>query len=112
MRFMMIMIPGEHPDVRPDGDEIGPMSKYNDEMTKAGVMLAGVGLRPASHGARVRYSGGTPTVTDGPFAEAKELIGGYWILETSSKEEAVEWAKRVPAGEHDLIELREIEDMV
>jgi hypothetical protein len=112
MRFMMIMIPGEHPDVRPDGDEVGPMSKYNDEMTKAGVMLAGVGLHPASKGARVTYSGGTPTVTDGPFAEAKELIGGYWILETSSKEEAVEWAKRVPAGEQDMVELREIEDMV
>jgi hypothetical protein len=112
MRFMMFMIPGELSDAEwaegPSAENVGAMTRYNEELTKAGVLLALDGLHPASAGARVTYSGGKPSVTDGPFAEAKELVGGYWIIQASSKEEAVEWAKRVPAGEHDIVEVRRI----
>jgi hypothetical protein len=72
------------------------MGKYNEEMVKAGVMLAGEGLQASSKGARVTFSGGKPTVTDGPFTETKELIAGFWLIEVKSKEEAIEWATRVP----------------
>jgi hypothetical protein len=87
------------------------MMAYNEELTKAGVLLALDGLHPTSKGARVSFSGGRGKVTDGPFAEAKEVIGGYWIIQAKSKEEAVEWASRCPAGEGDTIEVRQVFEM-
>jgi hypothetical protein len=114
MRFMAIMIPGNpsvEAGVPPDRKTIDAMMKYNEELTKAGVLLALDGLQPSSKGARVRFGGGKPTVQDGPFTEAKELIGGYWMWQVRSKEEAVEWARRCPANEGDLIELRQVYEL-
>jgi hypothetical protein len=115
MRFMMLMLPNldvEHPGV-PTAEDVAEMTKYNQELEKAGVMLDGEGLHPQSEGVRVAYSGGKRTVIDGPYTEAKEAIGGYWIIQTKSKDEAVEWAKRVPAirGADFTIELRQIFEM-
>jgi hypothetical protein len=87
------------------------MTKYNEELNKAGVLLSLDGLRPPGDGARVRFSGGVPAVTDGPFAEAKEVVGGYWLIQASSKEEAVEWASRCPGGDGDFIEVRRVYEM-
>jgi hypothetical protein len=112
MRFMMFMFPGiDESDWTPDPEAFAAMGRYNEELTKAGVLLALDGLHPASKGARVRYPGGKPTVTDGPFAEAKEVIGGYWIIQTKSKEEAVEWASRIPAGGDAMVEVRQVFEM-
>ena len=118
MRFMMIMLPNvpniDEESWTPDAEAVGAMSKYNEELTKAGVLLALDGLQPPAKGARVSFAGGKASVTDGPFAEAKELIGGYWIIQVRSKEEAVEWAKRIPfstevhPGEHVEVEIRQI----
>lgn len=109
MRFAMFMYPGiEEKDWEPTPEDVGAMTRYNEELSKAGVLLALDGLQPPSKGARVRFAGGKPSVTDGPFAEAKELVGGYWIIQAKSKEEAVEWASRCPAGENDMIEVRQI----
>jgi hypothetical protein len=114
MRFMMIVKANEKTEagVLPTEQELASMGKYNEELVKAGVMLAGDGLQPTSRGARVYYSGSKRTVTDGPFTEAKELIAGYWIIQVKSKEEAVEWAKRVPfeEGHVELRQLFELED--
>jgi len=114
MRFMMIVKANEKTEagVMPTEQELAAMGKYNEELVKAGVMLAGDGLHPTSQGARVYYSGSKRTVTDGPFTEAKELIAGYWILQVKSKEEAVEWAKRVPfeEGHVELRRIFELED--
>jgi hypothetical protein len=84
------------------------MGKFNEELVKAGVMLAGEGLHPSSKAARVNYGGGAPTVTDGPFTEAKELVAGYWLWQVKSKEEAVEWLKRAPFGEGTEVEIRQV----
>jgi len=116
MRFMMFMLPGgelrETGDWgEPDAETVGEMSRYNEELTKAGVLLALDGLQPPSKGARVTRSGDRKTVTDGPFAEAKEVIGGYWTIDVKSKEEAVEWASRCPLGEGDVIEVRQVYEM-
>jgi len=98
----------------PEGSKelFAAMGRYNEEMVKAGVMLAGEGLQPSSKGARVKFSGGRQTVTDGPFAEAKELIAGFWLIQVKSKEEAIEWVKRCPApmGEdvESEIEIRQV----
>src|SRR3982751_5729298 len=112
MRFMMIMIPkgyeSAQPGTMPDPDKVAEMMKYNEELQKAGVLLALDGLHPPAEGARVAFSGGKPSVTDGPFAESKEVIGGYWMIRTNSKQEAVEWAKRCPASENDIIEIRQV----
>ena len=99
MRFMMIRKadPNTEAGVLPREELLAAMAKYNEELVKAGVMLAGEGLKPTSQGARVRFSAGRPTVTDGPFAESKELIAGFSIIDVKSKEEAIEWAKRWPA---------------
>ena len=99
MRFMMIRKadPNTEAGVMPSEELLAAMAKYNEELVKAGVMLAGEGLKPSSQGARVRFSAGRPTVTDGPFAESKELIAGFSIIDVKSKEEAIEWAKRWPA---------------
>ena len=113
MRFMLFMYPGikDEADWTPSAEDVAEMSKYNEELTKAGVLLALDGLHPSSEGARVSYAGGKATVTDGPFTEAKELIGGYWLIQVKSKEEAVEWASRVPAAEHDVVEVRRVFEM-
>jgi hypothetical protein len=84
------------------------MMKYNEELTKPGVLLALDGLHPTSRGARVQVSGGKRTIVDGPFAEAKELIGGYWLIQVRSKDEALEWASRVPLADDEMVELRQV----
>jgi hypothetical protein len=113
MRFMMVMIPNipDEANWAPDPEDIARMGIYNEELTKAGVLLALDGLHPASKGARVAFSGGKPSITDGPFTEAKEVIGGYWMIETRSKEEAVEWASRCPGADGDVIEVRQVYEM-
>ena len=112
MRFMMIMKPNvSDEEWAPDPEAIATMSKYNDELTKAGVLLALDGLQPPSTGARVSFAAGKPTVTDGPFTEAKEMIGGYWLIQARSKEEAVQWASRCPANDGDVIEVRQVYEL-
>jgi hypothetical protein len=113
MRFMMIMIPGVYskpvpPDFMPDMEAVKQMGKYNEGLQKAGILLAMDGLTPPSSGARVSFAGGKPKVMDGPFAEAKEVIGGYWMIQVTSREEAIEWARRCPAGPDDVIEIRRV----
>jgi hypothetical protein len=115
MRFMMLMIPKGYesakPGTLPDLPAIENMRKYNESLGEAGVLLALDGLHPPSMGARVSFAGGKPKVTDGPFAEAKEVLGGYWIIQVKSRDEAIEWAKRCPAGENETIEIRQLMDM-
>ena len=115
MRFMMLMIPGGYataaPDAMPSAEAVQAMMKYNKELAKAGVLLALDGLHPPSSGARVSFKGGKPTVTDGPFAEVKEVVGGYWMIDVRSREEAIEWARRCPASENDMIEIRRVHEM-
>src|ERR1700724_621483 len=115
MRFMMLMIPKGYekakPGTMPDAKAVAAMMKYNESLQKAGVLLALEGLHPPSMGARVSFSGGKPLVTDGPFAEVKEVIGGYWMIQVNSKEEAVEWASRCPASDNEVIELRQVQEM-
>jgi hypothetical protein len=115
MRFMMIMLPNipniDEESWTPDAEAVGAMGKYNEELTKAGVLLALDGLQPPTKGARVSFSGGKASVTDGPFSEAKELIGGYWMIEAASKEEAVQWASRCPGADGDTIEVRQVYEM-
>jgi hypothetical protein len=114
MRFMMIVKASEKSEagIMPTEQELTDMGKYNEELVKAGVMLAGEGLHPTSKGARVYFSGDNRSVTDGPFSEAKELIAGFWILQVKSREEAIEWAKRVPCreGHVELRQVFELED--
>jgi len=115
MRFMMLMMPKGYekarPGTMPDANAVAAMMKYNEALQKAGVLLALDGLHPPSMGARVTFSGGKPKVTDGPFTEAKEVIGGYWMIQVKSKAEAVEWASRCPASENEVIELRQVMEM-
>ena len=113
MRFMMLMYPGPKAEAQtlPSEKDVAAMMKYNEELTKAGVLLALDGLHPTSKGARVRFQGGKAAVSDGPFTEAKELVGGYWLIQARSKEEAVEWVKRCPAGDGEMIELRQVFEM-
>jgi hypothetical protein len=112
MRFMMLMIPKGYenaaPGTMPDPKAVEAMMKYNKSLQQAGVLLALDGLHPPSVGARISFSGGKPKVTDGPFAEAKEVVGGYWMIQVKSKEEAIEWAKRCPASDTEVIELRQV----
>ncbi len=114
MRFMMLMIPKGYekaePGTMPDAEGVAAMMKYNESLQKAGVLLALDGLHPPSMGARVSFSGGKPKVTDGPFTEAKEVLGGYWMIQVKSKEEAVEWAKRCPASDNEVIEVRQVQE--
>lgn len=115
MRFMMLVIPDGYgeaaPGTAPDADQVEAMMEYNEALQKAGVLLALDGLHPPSMGYRVSYSGGKPTVTDGPFTEAKEVVGGYWLLDVASPEEALEWAKRAPMGDDETIEVRRVQEM-
>jgi hypothetical protein len=112
MRFMVLIKANADTEagVLPSEELLAEMTRYNEELVKAGVMLAGEGLQPSSKGARVKFSGNKRTVVDGPFAETKELIAGFWILQTRSKEEAVEWVKRCPnpTGDEAEIEIRQI----
>lgn len=115
MRFMMLMIPKDYGkagvEVRPDPKMVEAMTRYNAALVKAGVLLSGDGLHPPAAGVRVTYAGGKPKVTDGPFAEAKELLGGYWMIQVKSKAKAVEWATRIPAADGDIVEVRQVFEM-
>ena len=112
MRFMILLKATKDTEagVLPDEKLLAEMGKFNEELVKAGVMLAGEGIQASSKGARVRFSGGKRTVIDGPFAETKELIAGFWLWQVKSKEEAIEWAKRIPnpTGEDSEIEIRQV----
>jgi hypothetical protein len=117
MRFMVIVKATKDSEagIMPSEEMLAAMAKFNDELVKAGVMLDGNGLHPSSKGARIRFSGGKRTVVDGPFAETKELIAGYWIIQVKSKAEAIEWMKRCPNpynedGEIEIRQLFELED--
>src|SRR2546422_7820754 len=115
MRFMMLVIPKGYEkagaDFVPPVDLIARMTKYNESLTKAGVLLGLDGLRPPVTGARVKFSGGKPKVTDGPFTESKELVGGYWMIQVKSKEEAGERAETAPMLDGDVIEIRQIQEI-
>jgi hypothetical protein len=113
MRFMVIVKADKNSEagVLPDQKLLADMGKFNEELVKAGVMLAGEGLQPSSKGKRVRFSGNKRTVIDGPFAETKELVAGFWILQTKSMDEAVEWVKRAPnpfPGTESEVEIRQV----
>lgn len=113
MRFMIMVKATKNSEagVMPSPELLTAMGKYNEELVKAGVMLAGEGLHPSSKGARVRFSGSKRTVIDGPFSETKELVAGFWLFQVKSKEEAIEWVKRCPnpmPGEDSEIEIRQV----
>ena len=110
MRFMILVKASEDSEggAMPSEQELTEMGRYNEELVRAGVMLAGEGLHPSSKGARVRFSGAERTVTDGPFAETKELIAGFWLIQAKSKDEAIEWVKRAPFDGGAEIEVRQV----
>ena len=115
MRFMMIIIPKGYesaaPDALPNLEAATKMMEYNISLHKAGVLLACEGLYPPSAGARISYSDDKVTVTDGPFAEAKETVGGYWIIQVRTREEAIEWFRRAPISNGDIVEVRQVFEM-
>ncbi|MBX3117590.1 MAG: YciI family protein [Fimbriimonadaceae bacterium] len=118
MRFLMLMIPavyqgpeGNNPEFDPPPGLVEKMMKYNEDLANAGMVIAMDGLQPMAKGGRVSFSGGKGTITDGPFVEAKEVVGGFWIIRANSKEEALEWAARCPAQDGDVVEVRQIFDM-
>jgi hypothetical protein len=115
MRFMLLMIPRGYaqaaPGTLPEAAAVARMMAYNRELQQAGVLLGLDGLHPPSTGARVSFERDPPTVTDGPFAEAKEALGGYWMLDVASRDEAIEWARRCPAGPNEVIEVRQVQEM-
>lgn len=110
MRFMMLMYPGPAAETTaiPGDEAIARMMAYNEELTKAGVLLALDGLHPSVKGARIRVVAGVKAIVDGPFSEAKELIGGYWLIQVRSREEAVAWASRIPLDDGEMVELRQV----
>ena len=114
MRFMLIVKATDQSEkgILPTEQELADMGKFNEQMIKSGVMLAGEGLQASSKGARVTFKGGKPTIVDGPFAETKELVAGFWLIQAKSREEAVEWARRVPFvdGEVEVRQVFELED--
>jgi len=115
MRFMMLMIPGGYesaaPGTVPSAEAVSAMMKYNEALKDAGVLITLDGLHPPSMGARVSFKDGTPVVTDGPFTESKEVLGGYWMIEVASREEAIAWAKKCPASANEVIEIRQVQEM-
>jgi hypothetical protein len=120
MRFMMLMIPGVYQgkegekagaDFTPDPADVDKMMKYNEQLAKAGVLISLDGLHSPATSARVSFKGGKPAVTDGPFAGSTETLGGYWMIQVKSREEAIDWARRVPAQEGDVIEVRRVFEM-
>ena len=114
MRFMMLMIPKGYEQAAagtmPDPKAVEAMMKYNEALKEAGVLLSLDGLHPPSMGARVTFAGGKPVVTDGPFPETKEVLGGYWMIRVKSKQEAIDWAKRCPASGNEIIEIRQVQE--
>lgn len=112
MRFMMIMFEGGYenakPGTLPDLKDCERMGKYNEQLAKAGVLLELDGVHPPSMGARVTFKGGKPKVTDGPFTESKEVVGGFWIIQVKSREEAIEWASRIPGSDNEMVEVRQM----
>ena len=114
MRFMMLMIPKGYekaePGAMPSAEAVAAMMKYNESLQKAGVLLALDGLHPPSMGARVTFAGGKPKVIDGPFTEAKEVLGGYWMIQVKSREEAIEWATRCPGNDDCVVEVRQVQE--
>ena len=113
MRFMMIVKASKDSEagVMPSNELISGMMKYNESLVNAGILLDASGLQPSSKGARIRFSGSQPTVVDGPFAETKELIAGYWIIKVKSRDEALDWAKRIPFKNGEEVELRQFFEM-
>lgn len=115
MRFMMLMIPLGYetasPDVQLDPERVKAMMAYNQALQDAGVLIALDGLHPPSMGARVSFPGGKPVVTDGPFTEAKEVLGGYWMIDVPSRQAAIDWASQCPASENEIIEIRQVQEM-
>jgi hypothetical protein len=115
MRFMMLMIPLGYetaaPDVKLDPERATAMMKYNEALQDAGVLITLDGLHPPSMGARVSFATGKPVVTDGPFTEAKEVLGGYWMIDVASRDEAIAWAKKCPVSENEIIEIRQVQEM-
>lgn len=115
MRFMLLMIPKGYETAEPgtmpeDMAALEAMMAYNRSLSEAGILRAGEGLHPPSMGARVSFKNRKPTITDGPFAEAKEVLGGFWIIEVASREEAIAWAARCPGADNEMIEVRQIQD--
>ena len=114
MRFMMLMIPRDYakapPGAMPDPKAVEKMDEYNKELQKAGAWIGGEGLHPQSMGARITFPGGKSTVTEGPFEEVTEVLGGYWMINAGSKEEAIEWAKKIPGEDGDIIEIRQVQE--
>ena len=114
MRFMMIVIPKGYEsapaDAMPDAETVGEMDRYNNELLKAGVVLAMEGLHPPSTGVRVTFPGGKPVVKDGPFPEAKEVVGGFWLIDVKSKAEAIKWARKCPGGDDMTLEVRQVQE--
>ncbi|MBR0785686.1 YciI family protein [Bradyrhizobium iriomotense] len=115
MRFMMLMIPlgyeSAPADVQLDPERVAAMMRYNEALKDAGVLITLDGLHPPSMGARVSFATGAPVVTDGPFAESKEVLGGYWMIEVASRAEAIAWAKKCPASPNEIIEIRQVQEM-
>jgi len=115
MRFMMLMIPKGYekavPGTMPDAKAVEAMMKYNQSLKEAGVLLSLEGLHPPSAGARVTFSRGKPMVRYGPFAGVKETLGGFWMIQVNSKEEAIEWATRCPASDNEIIEIRQVQEL-
>ncbi|RDZ28202.1 YciI family protein [Lysobacter silvisoli] len=114
MRFMLLMIPKgyEHaaPDAMPEADRVAAMMKFNEDLQNAGVLVGLDGLHPPSSGARVSFAGGKAKVVDGPFSEAKEVLGGYWMIRVNSRQEAIEWASRCPGSDNEVIEVRQVQE--
>lgn len=114
MRFMLLMIPKGYenapPGTMPDAQAVAAMMRFNESLQKAGVLLALDGLHPPSVGARVSFDGGKARVTDGPFSEAKEVLGGYWMLQVKSRDEAIAWAMRCPGGPNEVVEVRQVQE--
>ena len=115
MRFMLLMIPKGYesaaPGTAPDPKAVAAMMKYNESLQKAGILLALDGLHPPSTGARITFDHGRATVMDGPFAEVKEVLGGYWMIQVKSREEAIQWACRCPASNNEVIEVRQVHEL-
>jgi hypothetical protein len=112
---MMLMIPLGYetaaPDVQLDPDRVAAMMRYNEALKDAGILITLDGLHPPSMGARVSFATGKPVVTDGPFTETKDVLGGYWMIEVNSRDEAIAWAKKCPASENEIIEIRQVQEM-
>ncbi|MCY1203757.1 YCII-related domain protein [compost metagenome] len=116
MRFMLLMIPHGYENAAPgtvpdDVERVGSMMAFNESLQKAGVLIGCEGLHPPSMGARVSFPGGKPKVVDGPFAEVKEVLGGYWLIDVASRAEAIEWASRCPGSENEVIEIRQVQEL-